>query len=408
MTTAPTTAPVRTLSVVYDARFSGALDRVIRGLHEWLAEGDYAGYEPYDLLNSPYLRGWARRQPFATCFIQSGRRFGGLALRRLLRVPESRNPKALGLILSAYCDLARAGWSLRAETDHVRRLLLDLRSCGEEQFCWGYDWHYVSLRGAHLPAFSPNSIATVFCAEAFLDHADVFRDRVSHEIATTAAEWLVTRLNRSVHEREQICFSYTPHDRTRIFNNSALIGALLARLSDCPGLSHYGELARKVMQFLVNGQSADGSWPYGLARSQGWVDSFHTGYNLCALLAYQRLTGDDSFTEALVRGYNFYHHCLFREDGAPRYFVGHDFPVDVHACSQAILTFCDFAEFDPSALRQAERVARWTTAHLLNPDGSFAYQLHRFRKDSTPYVRWSQAWMLRALARLRLMEGSLA
>lgn len=407
MTTA-TTTPVRSLAVVYDARFSSALDRVIRGLHAWLVENDYAGYEPYDLLNSPALQGWAHHQPFATFFIQGGRRLGGIPLRRFLRVPPSRNPKALGLVLSAYCDLTKIGWKLRAESDHIRRLLLNLRSHREEQFCWGYDWHYVSLRGARLPAFSPNSVATVFCAEGFLDHADVFRDPVSREIAASAAEWLVTCLQRSVYTREHICFSYTPHDRTRIFNNSALIGALLARLAGRPGCSHYREIARQVMQFLVNGQASDGSWPYGLARSQRWIDSFHTGYNLCALLAYQRLSDDDSFAEALARGYNFYQHHLFRSDGAPRYLAGRNFPVDIHACAQAILTLCDFSQFDPSALRQAHNIARWTTERLLNADGSFGYQLRRFRKDSTPYVRWSQAWMLRALARLRLLENSRA
>ncbi len=403
-----TTAPTPTLSVVYDARFATALDRLIRSLNDWLIARDYAGYEPYDLLNSPYLRGWAHHQPFATFFLQSGRRFGGLALRRALHVPESRNPKALGLVLAAYCDLARSGWKTRALAAHAKQLLLALRSPGESSFCWGYDWHYASLRGARLPAFSPNSIATVFCADALLDHAETFHDSNSRELALSASEWLVSRLNRSVNDLHQLCFSYTPHDRTRIFNNSALIGAFLARISIFPGLSYYRPTARRVMQFLANHQSADGSWPYGLARSQRWIDSFHTGYNLCALLDYQRLTGDDSFAGTLARGYNFYQHRFFRPDGAPRYFPNRAFPIDIHACSQAILTFCAFSDLDPTAQRQAEMIARWTADHLRDPDGSFAYQLHRFHKDSTPYVRWSQAWMLRALAKLRQIEGTLA
>src|SRR5581483_3698300 len=85
-------------------------DEVLHRLVLWLEERDYAGYEPYDLLNSKYLRGWARRQPFATFFVQSGKRFGGEALRRALRVPPSRNAKALGLVLAAYCDLKDSGW----------------------------------------------------------------------------------------------------------------------------------------------------------------------------------------------------------------------------------------------------------------------------------------------------------
>ncbi len=403
-----TTATQRTRSSVFDARFATALDRIIGDLNHWLVTCDYAGHEPYDLLNSPYLHGWAQRQPFATFFIQSGKRVGGLALRRVLRVSRSRNPKALGLILAAYCELARCGWDTSADAGHVKQLLLGLRSPDETGYCWGYDWHYVSLRGARLPAFSPNSIATVFCAQALLDHAETFHDRDSRSIALSAADWLAHRLNRSVENEHQLCLSYTPHDRARIINNNALMGALFARIAVFPGLAHYGETARKLMQFVASGQSADGSWSYGLGRAQRWIDGFHTGYNLCALLDYQRLTGDESFADTVVRGYNFYRQHFFRADGAPRYFHNRTFPIDIHSCSQAILTFCAFTELDPTALRRAENIARWTCANLRNPDGSFGYQLHRTWKDRTPYVRWSQAWMLRALATLRQREAGLA
>lgn len=397
MTTAARVVPaVRNAECEFDA----VLDR----LHAWLYACDYAGYEPYDLLNSPYLGGWARLQPFATFFIQSGKRIGGLNLRRWLNVPPSRNPKALGLVLAAHCDLARMGYENELATADVKQLLTDLRSRGHRESCWGYDWHYVSLRGARLPAFSPNSIATVFCADALLDHAQVFCDQDSQSIALSATRWLLTALNRSVDNGDHLCFSYTPRDRTRIFNNSALIGALLARVANLPGLAHYRHTARRVMQYLVDGQAHNGSWTYGAARSQSWIDSFHTGYNLCALRDYQRHTGDTSFSHALMNGYDFYQSRFFDRDGTPRYFHDRSYPIDIHACSQAILTFCAFVGLDANALERAERVARWTVANFLNSDGSFGYQIHRHWKDRTPYVRWSQAWMLRALARLRYTE----
>jgi hypothetical protein len=55
-------------------------DSTISGLHYWLLARDYAGHEPYDLLNSPLLSPWAEHQPFATLFIQSCKRIGGLPL----------------------------------------------------------------------------------------------------------------------------------------------------------------------------------------------------------------------------------------------------------------------------------------------------------------------------------------
>jgi len=390
------------LAVATPAPLETEFDSALLGLHHWLQARDYAGYEPYDVLNSPFLGTWAQHQPFATLLIQSAKRIGGLPLRRLLQIPHSRNPKALGLALAAYCDLSQTGWDSHAAAEHVKHLLIEARSNRESDSCWGYDWHYVSLRGARLPAFSPNSIATVFCADALLDYAEAFNDREARAIALSAAHWLATRLQRSVDDGHRICLSYTPHDRTRIFNNSALVGALLARVGRQPQNRQYRETAHCIMQYLADGQSPDGSWRYGMAPSQSWIDSFHTGYNLCALLAYQKSTGDQAFGEILDRGYDFYRRHFFRGDGSPRYFHDRTYPIDIHACSQAILTFCAFSHFDSLALSCAEQVARWTIAHLRNRDGSFGYQIHRFHTDRTPYVRWSEAWMLRALARLRL------
>ncbi len=89
---------------------SSELIQAIQALRTWIESRQYAGYEPFDLLNSPYLSGsWTRKAVPAVLLIQAGKRFAGLRVRRLLKVPPSRNPKALGLCLAAYCDLARSG-----------------------------------------------------------------------------------------------------------------------------------------------------------------------------------------------------------------------------------------------------------------------------------------------------------
>src|SRR5262249_51593340 len=84
----------------------------VEGLKAWIEKRDYSGFEPYDLLNSPYLQSRLLRSKWiAPWFIQAGRRFGGLSLRQLLKVPQSKNPKALALCISAYCDLIALGIS---------------------------------------------------------------------------------------------------------------------------------------------------------------------------------------------------------------------------------------------------------------------------------------------------------
>ena len=375
------------------------LPQAVEALRGWIETREFAGYEPFDLLNSPYLASsWARTTLPAVLIVQAGKRFAGLRLRQVLKVPPSRNPKALGLCLSAYCDLARAGQEVAAQVGWLKGELIRLRSPGEAEYCWGYDWDYVSLRGSRLRAFAPNCIASYFCATAMLDLHSIFGDPEALRIAQSVARFFAGRLNRSFESGEELCFSYTPKDHTLIYNSNALVAAFLARA----GGEEYIGLARKAMVFLQRGQLPNGGWYYGKLRRQRWIDSFHTSYNLCALLDYQTVTGDRSFEETLQRGDRYYRSSFFTPDGAPRYFDDKTFPIDIHACSQAILHFAAFAPGDP----QAAKILRWTLRNMGAPDGSFYYQRHRLWTNRTPYMRWGQAWMLRALARVWVQSRS--
>ena len=356
----------------------------------------FAGHEPFDLLNSPWLQArWARRTVPAVLLMQFGKRYAGMRLRKWLAVPPSRNPKALGLALAAYCDLARCGYDVAGVATHLRNALRELRSPGEKDFCWGYDWDYVSLRGSRLAAYAPNSIATCFCAQALLDASEVWGDEEALAMGESAARFLVTRLNHSFDSGEAICYSYTPNDRTVIYNSSALAGALLARVGSLCSDSAYLAEARKAMVFLERAQLPDGGWFYGQRRRQRWIDGFHTSYNVCALADYQRHSGDRSFEDGMLRGHRYYRDTFFTPEGAPRYFHNRTFPIDIHACSQALIHFTRFAE--PAA---AVRTFRWIESRMAGPGGFFYYQRHFLWTNRTPYMRWGQAWMLRALASL--------
>ena len=373
----------------------------VRQLQNWIEIRDYAGYEPYDILNSPFFSavGLGYRT-VSWGLIQIGRRFGGEKLRILLRVPPSRNPKALGLMLAGYCDQFRCGADCRAPMANLKSRLRSLRSPYEDDFCWGYDWNFVSLRGPTLPAFRPNAIATVFCAQALLDLARTAGDEEALEMAASAGHFIVTRLDRSVDTATNLCFSYTPWHKTQIYNSSALAAAFLTRLGREIKNPEYLQLAKRAMQYLVAQQQSSGAWFYGAGRMQRWIDGFHTGYNLEALLVYRRITGDTGVDSAIRDGLAFYRNHLFDSDGAPKYLHDSRYPIDIHSCSQAILTFAAFAAEDSDAREQAIGVAEWTLDNMRAPEGYFYYQTHRWKRDRTAYMRWGQAWMFRSLTRL--------
>src|SRR6266481_9379502 len=73
-------------------------------------ENDWAGYDPYDALNSKVLAAL----PFLSSRIprllltQTLKR-SPVNLRRLLLIPKTQNPKALALLLSAFLKLSKLG-----------------------------------------------------------------------------------------------------------------------------------------------------------------------------------------------------------------------------------------------------------------------------------------------------------
>jgi len=385
---------------------SASLTQRVEALRRWIETRQFAGYEPFDLLNSPYLSGaWARKALPAILLIQAGKRFAGLRLRQSLKIPPSRNPKALGLCLSAYCDLAQAGYDVSTEAAWLKNELIRLRSPREAEYCWGYDWDYVSLRGTRLPAFAPNCIASYFCGTAMMEMHKVFADSEALEIAESVARFLATRLHRSFESPDELCFSYTPGDKTQIYNSSALAAVFLARIGSLREDQEYLGLAHKAMVFLERGQLETGGWYYGRLRRQHWIDGFHTSYNVCALLDYQRITGDHAFKDAMLLGHRYYKATFFTGDGAPKYFHNRTFPIDIHACAQAILHFITFSSIDPQAPELARRTFRWTMRNMAAPEGAFYYQRHRLWTNRALYMRWGQAWMLHALAKLLLASA---
>jgi len=153
-------------------------------------------------------------------------------------------------------------------------------------------------------------------------------------------------------------------------------------------------------RFTARRQLADGSWPYGEAANDRWVDNFHTAFVLVALKRTGECLQTDEFDECILRGYRFWKERMFLADGTPKYYPESTFPIDVHSVAQAILTFLEFRNEDGEALDHAMRVAQWGIESFQDPRGYFYYQIRRRYSIRIPYMRWGQAWMQRALTEL--------
>src|ERR1035437_4357660 len=98
---------------------------------------DWAGYEPYDVLNSRILIALPMLDSrFPRLVLTQFLKRSPINVRRLLLIPKTQNPKALGIFLSAFVNLHRAG--VTTDQDYIEQMierLVVLRSQGVAYWC---------------------------------------------------------------------------------------------------------------------------------------------------------------------------------------------------------------------------------------------------------------------------------
>ena len=377
-----------------------------RDLWNWCRTRDFAGHDPYDALNSglfqamPLGKSRAARLAWTQFFKRSP-----FNLRKIAGVSPQRNAKGMALFaLAALADYRRLQ-TKEAEVN-ARELLDDLIGMSLKGFrgaCWGYNFDWQS-RSFFAPKGTPTIIPTAFAARALCEAAEVIDRDEYLPFARTICDFILNDLNRSDETSEEVCFSYSPLDRTRVFNASLMAAEVLATVGGMLREQSLCEGAMRATRYVIRRQLNDGSWAYGADGYQTWSDNFHTGFILTSLSRI--MTGceaRDELEPALVRGYEFWKERFFLSNGWPKYYPNRLYPADVHSAAAAIVTLVELRGRFPGTLELAEQIAGWAMENMRSPEGYFYYQRHRFHTNRIPYMRWSQAWMAYALA--RLFEG---
>jgi hypothetical protein len=367
----------------------------------WGSAHDWTGSDPYDGLNAtrivtPLLRSRRGRQVVTQVVKRSP-----LDLRPLLGVRPAQSAAALAQIVSAY-----AIGSFPVEHERYAKLarlvrVLEAQRC--EAFaepCWGYHFD-VQTRVFFYPKGSPNTIATAFAGLALLDAFEATGDPTLLELAAGAGDFFLHRVPQTEAPRGAY-FGYLAEDRTPIHNANMLVCALLARLARHTGRTDMRDAADAGIAYTVTKQRPDGSWPYGEEPHLSWVDGFHTGYVLEALLVC--VEAGRPGVDALERGLAYYRDELFLGDGTPKYFPSSTYPVDSQCIAQGIQTFARAAGSRPEFAETAWLVFAYALQKMRRHDGAFGFQRRRLWRNRTPHVRWSEAPMLLALTHLAELE----
>lgn len=369
-------------------------------LLDYCKKNDWAGFDPYDGLNSRVFAGlpFVQNRIGRLTLIQAMKR-SPVNLRPVFLVPKGQNPKSLALFSSGLFKLSNLG--LVADSEAALLLLnrlIDLRSPEKSYFCWGYNFNWQN-RSFLLPKFEPNIISTTFAGNALLDAYEKYRNDCYLEMALSAGQFILKGLNITENS-DGICFSYTPLDHSQVHNANLLGAAFLSRLYSVTAEKESFDFAVRAARFTIGRQNRDGSWPYSENRSQRWIDNFHTGYNLVALKKFSQYTGDGSVIDNIQRGFQFYRKNFFTANGLPKYYHYRMYPIDIHSIAQSIITLVELNNLDESAMELAIHICRWALENMQSKKGYFFYQQRRLFKIRISYMRWSQAWMFLALCTL--------
>jgi hypothetical protein len=355
---------------------------------------DLFGYDPYDGLNAPFSRfaalGTSRHLNMA--WIQAVKR-SPLNLRPLLGIPRVANPKGLALLLLSHEERVGAGLAglEPSRVEEIEALLFSLKDARYKAWGYGFPWQN---RSFYFPRGLSNTVVSAFVGLALLKRfgrtgKDVYRGHLRD-----IADFFQNHLHRT-EAGGGTCFSYSAIDRSAILNTSLLAAQFLAEYARVLGeLDHLKDLLVRLMRFAVDHQGPDGSWPYGLAANQSWVDSFHTGYNLCALDAVSALVPEPAVERTLQAGCSFYERAFFGSCGEAYYYAHQPWPVDIHSVAQAVITLNRLRGRFAQAAALKERVIHWTMARMwIDSREKYAFQRHRTWTNRIDYNRWSQAWM---------------
>jgi hypothetical protein len=382
-------------------------------LYDHCESEDFAGFDPFDGLNSKIFQATPLKH-FAVSrliWLQMVKR-SPKNLRPLLRIEKGINAKGIALFALAELSRFRAtnNENHSENAKYLLKILLEQKytlspatapysSPQKSAFGYNFDWQ---SRAFFAPRGAPTIVPTAFAGSAFLEAYQLFNNTTYLQSAEEISRFITEDLNRPFEDEHEICFSYTPIDNSVIFNASLLAGEILAGVGEITANNEYLALAEKTANFVISRQKGNGSWAYGTKFRHAWVDNFHTAYILLSLFRLQKIIPSlkERSNLPIQKGLDFWLNNFFLENGTPKYFDKQTYPVDIHSAAAAIVALCELNEIDKRCLPQAGRIAGWTIGNLRDGQGFFYYQKTKSLTIRTSFIRWADAWMAYALAKL--------
>jgi hypothetical protein len=387
-------------------------ENTIRKFTDWIDASGTAGYDPYDLWSTRY--GTHARRLFyrfgnAAALLSAPFVLAERLAPRAARLGVAKKPYATShahLILAYLelheCEFQGGNWLKRAAD--LANELDQMKIKGYSGDCWGYPFDWENRRG-FWPKSTPLITVTPYCFEAYARLYEVKGDERYRERAGSILKFALSDLNNTERPSGAIASSYSPLDRSLIINASAYRAFVLITGSKIFSNSEAAELGEKLVQFVLESQRPNGSWPYALEeRGDDFVDHFHTCFIQKNLAKIYGVNRNALVWNAIEKGFAYYEKELFDVRGLPRPFSeggNRLLKYSLYDFAEAINLGILLRDRIPRAFEMAISVARETAIRFQLADGHFVTSVGRTGlADKLSFIRWPQAQLFHSLASL--------
>ena len=383
----------------------------ITQLDGWIERNGWAGYDPYDIRGHRWVLRQSQNLAFRSAkaaLFTANDVFPQLA-RQILSVKKEVNAKAMGLFASAYLRLYQRlkNDGYRQKAGECLQWLEDNKSQGYAGTSWGYpfDWQATSV---FIPRGTPSAVVSSICGNAFWDSYKSTGEEKYLSVCQNIGEFFLNGLNIDNVDNSRLCFSYSPVDKYHVHNANLFTAEFLIKLGKELGHEGFYQYGTKALNYTLEAQNEDGSFYYWALSDKDvyhiadsvlkTIDHYHTGFVLRSLHSIYKTTGEERVFQALDKGYQFYRDNLFEDKRIPRLKPDSLYPIDIHSCAEAVLCTSTLSESFPDASEYARNAFLWVKDNMQDKDGHFYHLINRGRILKIPYIRWGQAWMMRALS----------
>ena len=321
--------------------------------------------------------------------------------RKLNKISPQKYPQAQAMLVRGLIRLANKGNNFFEESEIYNEVdwILQNKSNHSNGYLWGqpYDWY-----SSHcvFPSCIPRTTVTSQVGLCLIELFEWSQNEYYLDIAKNICFTIIKDFNFFYDEDDFICISYTTLDNYLIHNASMLAASLFIKVYQYSFIEEFYNVSFNCGKFTKKHQGSDGSFEYKVSKNRkSKIDNYHTGFVLESFYYLNTVLNDSSFNYTFKKGLNYYVENLF-EGPIPKMTNNAKYPIDIQSCAQSIITLSLDINLK-SNINLAHRIAKYTIKNLfLNDSNHFAYQLNKNKIDKSFYFRWSDSWMIRALAYL--------